>query len=262
MILDFSAFPCATCSSRRSVGQVRHSHAEAKALSPPALTPFLSEWTKTRPSTPSAKRTPRGRSTATKYSLSRIAPAGPLAPGSAPSAAAAATLSLLHLRPLMQETEVELCARALGGARGPAHPAPPRRPRAAAVAVMVRAGGVRRCRWGAMGAARDGDRVRGGGERNGGHGIRSGVEWGCGDGKCVERNRNWEAEAFGSLLGLAGRGGSGTHAALFFPPPRSGSSLTRGPAPRELHVTWRSSERYRFSSFLGKALFCSLLGCV
>ena len=171
----------------------------------PALTPFLSEWTKTRPLTPSAKRTPRGRSTATKYSLSRIFPAGPPTPGSAPSAAAA-TLSLLHLRPLLQETEEE-CARALGGARGSAHPAPPRRPRAAAVAVMVRAGGVRRCRWGAMGAAQDGDRVRGGGERNGGHGIRGGVEWGwevCGT--------ELEAEAFGSLRGRAGRG-SGTHAA-------------------------------------------------
>ena len=34
--------------------------------------------------------------------------------------------------------------------------------------------------------------------------------------------------------------------------------LTRGPAPRELHVTWRSSERYRFS-FLFWAKLCFAL---
>ena len=166
MILDFSAFPC---SSRVSLCQSVTRQSKVLPISPrlpgkdflpivrSPLTPFLREWTKTRPSTPSAKRTPRGRSTATMYSLSRIGPAGP--PGSAPcAAAAAATLKpflliiIIPRRPVPGEEQKKVRDGARGlGARGSAFDAaPPRRPGAAAP-VMARAGGV--SRWGAMGGA-------------------------------------------------------------------------------------------------------------
>jgi hypothetical protein len=131
-----------------------------------ALTPFLSEWTKTRPSTPSAKRTPRGWSTVTMYSLSRICPPPGCCCFCSPPPAAAITATPGRRRSLSEDHDT---------ARGPgdADLARPPVPGTAAVAVMARAGERKRWRWDAMmeigaetvaggnGAARD-RRERGG----------------------------------------------------------------------------------------------------